>query len=262
MKLINKLSSPGRRRLGTAVVELAVVLPVLLIMLVGAIEIGRGISVNRTCSQAARAGARVYSMRKDKTEVDVRAIVDQIMEESNFTNYAVTLDPVPSPDIEQLDPLTVTVSINVADSTWQQTPWFFKANSSISSSCTMPADLGETAEEDMDTPPVVDTEELIDDDPKSEGSGVTEKELKDLEKDVEKQVKKARKAREDAEKQAEKVDKAIAKATESGDPKDWDKVAKEQQKYDEKVAEADAEEALARELLQVFTTATAGYSSP
>jgi hypothetical protein len=250
-------------RRGAAVVELALVLPVLLILLVGSIEIGSRLSARSRCCEAARAGARVYSMQTTKTEANVLGIVDQIMQESKLKNYTVTLDPPPSSQIEQLDSLTVTVSVSASDATWHASPWFISADRQIVARCTMPADLAETAEEDdVQVPPVIETPTLIDEDTTKERGGVTAKELEKLEKEAEKQVKKARDLREKAEAQQQKADAAAAQAAQTGDPKDIQKAVKEQAKADQANAEATAEEKLARELLDALTAATAAQSTP
>jgi HSP90 family molecular chaperone len=126
----------------------------------------------------------------------------------------------------------------------------------------MPADLGEAAEDTIATPPVVNTQTLIDDDPETEGSGVTAEELEDLEKDAKDLVKKARDVRATADKKQQDADAAAAKAALSGKAKDIQDAAKKQAEADAAAAKALAAEQLAREALQALTNATAGYSNP
>ena len=64
----------GRRR-GQAVVEFALVLPVFLLMLFGAIEFGRAYYTVHLLTNAAREGARMGAL-PDKVETDVSGSVD------------------------------------------------------------------------------------------------------------------------------------------------------------------------------------------
>jgi hypothetical protein len=258
MNIVRIKSMRRSCRRGAALVEFAIVAPVLLLLLVGSIEVGRGINVKNRCAEAARAGARVFSMRKSKTEDDVRGMVDQIMQESNLTNYTTTLDPDPTSEIEQLDPVTVTVSIAAEDASWYPTPWFLTDASIISSSCAMPADLGESSSDD-NSPGVPDEKgPILDDDPVEEPSGVTAPDLKDMEKVVRELVKEARELRKEADELQEKADKKAAKAREKGKAKDLEKAQKAQaeaQKADKKAKEA---EQRARDAQTKFTKATTG----
>lgn len=251
---------PGRR--GAALVEFAIILPVLLLLLVGSIEIGRGISVHHRCAEAARAGARVFSMRKSKTESDIRAIVDQIMSENDLENYVVTLTPNPASAIRQLDPVTVTVSIAAGDASWYPTPWFLAHNTTISSSSSMPADLGESSGDGIlpDVIPVA-AGALLDEDAVDELGGVNDADLKELEKEAKDLVKDARKLRKKADKSQEDATDAEAKAK-SGKVKDIEKALEKRAEADQAAREATAAEQLAREALQRLSTATSGRFWP
>lgn len=251
---IKPQNSAGRR--GAALVEFSIVLPVLLILLIGSVELGRGISVRGRCALAARAGARVYSLRKTRTEADVRAIVAQIMTESGLKNYTVTLNPTPSPSIKQLDPVKVTVSVSAKDASWMSAPWFLGGETKISSTCAMPADLGEASNDTVATPPIVDTPTLVDDDATGETSGVSTKDLQDLEKDAQDAVEKARKERENADKKQQDADDAAAKAAKSGKKKDYKEAAKQQEEADDAADKALEKEQIARAALQELTKAT------
>ncbi len=141
---------PHQRR-GAALVEFAIIVPFLLLMLVGSIEIGRGITMRHAISEAARAGARVYSLQTQKTEQDARNTVATIMTNAGLKDYTISFSPNPNPDIKQLDPLTVTVTADFEKANWYHTPWFFKGKS-ISSQCVMPADLGKSAADGIPVP--------------------------------------------------------------------------------------------------------------
>ncbi|MBT6440806.1 MAG: hypothetical protein HOK61_00140 [Alphaproteobacteria bacterium] len=249
-------------RRGAALVEFALILPLLLLLLVGSIEIGRGINVRNSLGEAARAGARVFSMRKEKDEADVRAMIDQIMSQAGLKKYTVTLDPDPSSDIKQLDPVTVTVSVAAGDSNWYPTPWFLPDTSRISSSCSMPADLGEGSKDDNSPHVAEETDPLRDDDPEVEGSGVTAQDLKDLEAIVQERLKEARDLREKADKKVAAADAAEAKARESGKKKDIESARKKRRDADDAVKKAEEAEQLARDALRKLTLETSSYKTP
>lgn len=73
---MNILSQPNRRsrrrqidRRGAAAVEFAIVLPLIVLILVGAIDVGQAIHVSQVVNEASREGARKAS-RFDETSVD------------------------------------------------------------------------------------------------------------------------------------------------------------------------------------------------
>lgn len=256
MRITRTTSKEFRCRRGTALVEFAVISPVLLMLLVGSIEVGRGINVKNRCAEAARAGARVFSMRSTKGEADVRAMVDQIMSESGLTEYSIAFDPAPSSNIAQLDPVTVTVSIEAKDASWYPSPWFLPDNSNISASCVMPADLGESSTDDNTADAIDESGELIDEDPEGEMSGSTDSEIQALEKLVLELVTEARELRELADQLTAEATAAAAKARAAGD-----KVAYYEALDDLNAAEAVAKQATeaeqrAREALEKLTRAT------
>jgi Flp pilus assembly protein TadG len=67
-----------RRRLGTAVVEMAVVTPLLITMLFGIIEFGYAFTVRQSLVTAAREGARVAAL-PGSSATDVQARIDSYL---------------------------------------------------------------------------------------------------------------------------------------------------------------------------------------
>lgn len=67
-----------RRREGQAVVEFALVLPIFMLLVFGAIEFGRAYYSVHLLTTAARRGARVGSL-KEQSESDVSAAVDEFL---------------------------------------------------------------------------------------------------------------------------------------------------------------------------------------
>lgn len=127
-------------RRGTSAVELAVVLPVVIILLLGAIEVGRAVSVQHALTKAARAGCRVYCVA-DNTAEQAEAAVDAALASSGYGNYRITWDPPTSEEIDtDLEPVTVIISIDYEDVAWGP-PWFM-AGRSVTGTTVMPADTG------------------------------------------------------------------------------------------------------------------------
>jgi len=83
-------------RSGQAIVEFALVLPVLVLMLFGAIEFGRAYYDLHLLANAARAGARVGAL-PEKVEADVTAVVDDFLNavglSGGWTTTVVAYDP-------------------------------------------------------------------------------------------------------------------------------------------------------------------------
>ena len=132
--------SPRRRkRRGASAVELAIILPLVLLLLVGSIEIGRAVIVQHTLVEAARAGCRVYAVTQETTEQDVRNMVDSVMSQAGLTDYDITFDPRPTKAPAHMDPMTVTVSLAYSDVALLP-PWFL--NGDLQGTCIMPADTG------------------------------------------------------------------------------------------------------------------------
>ena len=75
---------------GAAAVELALILPVLVLLLMGIIEFGRGYNARVTLTSAVREGARAYALGKDATTVT--DITEAAAAGLDKTNVKVGLD--------------------------------------------------------------------------------------------------------------------------------------------------------------------------
>lgn len=105
-------SASGFTRQGAAIVELAIVMPVLLLMVFGIIEFGQVAFVRHGLINAATQGARAASL-PGATVASVRAVVDRAIEDGGLGGYEmnwgkektyVSADP---PDLAE----TVTLSL-------------------------------------------------------------------------------------------------------------------------------------------------------
>lgn len=84
---------------GTAAVEFALVAQVLLLMLLGAIEVTRAVSINSKMSVATNMVADLVAREQQLTEADVRAIydvVDEVMAPYDGSKLNMSLIPVMS----------------------------------------------------------------------------------------------------------------------------------------------------------------------
>ncbi len=132
-------SSSSRR--GAAAVECALMLPLYVLLVLGAIDVGRAVAVKHTLAEAARAGCRIYTIKEELTQQDARDMIDKAMTDAGFDNYTVEFDPSSSDDIVHLEPVTVSVSLAFDDVSLL--PSQFLAGRTLTGACIMPGDTGE-----------------------------------------------------------------------------------------------------------------------
>ena len=99
-----------RRARAAAIVEFAVVLPLLLTILFGIIEYGWVFMVRQTLQTSAREGCRV-AILQTSTVNDVTNRVAQVMAPTGLTTYAITMTNATAPDWVE----TVTLTIPYED---------------------------------------------------------------------------------------------------------------------------------------------------
>lgn len=138
--------SAARRRRGTSTVEFAVMLPFLVLLVLGLIECGRALTVQHTLSEAVRSGARIYSLKLEKTEADVRSTIDHCLSNAGVKDYTISVSPPSTQQVKHLDPLTVSVAIPYRNVSWLPSTLFFR-NRTLTATCVMPADMGEVVED-------------------------------------------------------------------------------------------------------------------
>lgn len=109
------MNKRGHRR-GLSTVELALTLPVVLLLTMGMLEYGWMLLQDQHLANAARQGARVAA-RADATGLDMRAAVDQIMQQAGLgdADYTVqrTLGMAPGVDVSFM--VTVIVRVDYAE---------------------------------------------------------------------------------------------------------------------------------------------------
>jgi Flp pilus assembly protein TadG len=125
-------------RSGAALVEMAVVFPLLVAMILGMVEMARLGMVAQLLSTAAREGCRV-AVIQGKTQADVQARVNAVLAGSKINVGTVT--PTPSNWATASTGTAVTVSLSVPYSqvTWLPVPKFL-AGATVRAAATMNAE--------------------------------------------------------------------------------------------------------------------------
>ena len=143
-------TAPPRRRAATAAVEFALISPLLVTLLLGLWELGRAIQVFQIVSNAAREGARQAASAK-YTKAEVQQSVFDYLVNANVpmsdtlpqssvdlsnTNATITVANVTSGgevfDANQLDKMTVYVSVPVKNFRWISSTFYMPANGKVS----------------------------------------------------------------------------------------------------------------------------------
>ena len=115
--------TPARRkpRRGAAAVEFAIVAPVLFAVVLGIIEVGRGLMVIHLLNNAARAGCRV-GVIEGKATSDITTAVTNVLSAQGVTAEGVTVQvndgSADASTAQSGDEITVLVSIPASKVTW------------------------------------------------------------------------------------------------------------------------------------------------
>lgn len=126
----------ARGRLGIAIVEVALVLPIFVTIALATIDTCRVIYIRHSAKIAAYECARL-GIVPGATENDIQAQCDGIMSERGLKDYTVSLSKSLAA-LNRGELLCVTVSIP-ADANWFNYSWFYK-NSNFDESVTIMAD--------------------------------------------------------------------------------------------------------------------------
>jgi Flp pilus assembly protein TadG len=115
-----------RNRKAAALVEMAVVFPVLLMLILGMVEVGRLGMVSQLVTTAAREGCRV-AVLNGKTQANVEARIEELLESAGIDDHSVTYSPSTWSSVKASDTnnfIAVTVTVDYDDVTWLPMPWF------------------------------------------------------------------------------------------------------------------------------------------
>ena len=104
-------------RRGTATVELACCLPVLLVLVMGAMEIARALMVKQALVESAYSGARQIA-GPDGTLASARSVCEERLREQNIAPLAIEFSPAAAPSVPVGTSITVTVRADCGDNAW------------------------------------------------------------------------------------------------------------------------------------------------
>lgn len=121
-----------RRRSGTAVVEMALVLPLFLTLILGQIESMRFGMVTQLLSVAAREGCRVAVVH-GRTRADVQARVAAVLTGSGIVLDTVSPSPTNWATLKGGEAITLTLSVPFRDVSLFPSPYYFKDKNVIAS---------------------------------------------------------------------------------------------------------------------------------
>ena len=108
-----KRRSDRRRRSGVAVVELAVCLPLLVVLLIATIEACVMLQLQQNVAVTAYEGARVGIIPgMDAATVEFQCQL--LLDDRNINGYTITLDPVDPQTMNVGDEFTVTIDADCA----------------------------------------------------------------------------------------------------------------------------------------------------
>ncbi len=124
-----------KNRVGAAVVEFAVISPLMIMMTVGLMEVGRLVMVKQIVVNASREGARQATL-PDSSAAEIVASVNQNLTNSSIKGAIVSVDPVDLKATAAGTPVTVTIDVGSASISWLPKP-MFALHKSISASTTM-----------------------------------------------------------------------------------------------------------------------------
>lgn len=127
-----------KNRKGAAVVEFALIAPILFLLVFGMIEFGRMIMVQQVLTNAAREGARLAVLDSPTpTAGPVTAAVRNYLQTAGIASATVTINPPEPTTAGYGAPITVTVSVPFGNVTWLPVPMFISRNRQLTASVVM-----------------------------------------------------------------------------------------------------------------------------
>jgi Flp pilus assembly protein TadG len=123
------------RRRGAAMVEFAIVAPLLFLLVLGIIEFTRMEMLTQTIIAAAQEGAR-SGVVPGSNSADVAAAANETLASGYVAAANVTVTPAEVAALKQGEPLTVTIAVPFDSNSWLPSPMFLRGKV-LRSQCTM-----------------------------------------------------------------------------------------------------------------------------
>jgi len=121
--------------MGAAMIEFALVAPLMILFTLGIIEMGRMTMVKQVLTNISREGARMASL-PEATSANVQSQVQQLLVGSNINGATITLNPNSISTASSGSLVTVSITVEAEDISWLSTP-LFMAGKSVSASTAM-----------------------------------------------------------------------------------------------------------------------------
>ncbi len=122
-------------RKGAAVVEFAIVGPLMIMLTMGMMEVGRAVMVKQVMVNASREGARMAILPSASSQTVIAQVQSQLSAAS-INGTTVTLSPPSLDNAPAGTPVTVAISVNASQVSWIPNP-AFTLNRTITTSTTM-----------------------------------------------------------------------------------------------------------------------------
>jgi Flp pilus assembly protein TadG len=134
MSIFTKLPRRAPRRRGAATVEATIALPLVALIVFGAVDSSTAISSKQTLNSAAYEGAR-RAIRVNSSAAEVNMFVNEFLTDAGINTATLTLTP---PEPAAVSPGTpITVEIAVSSSQVSLMPWSLIGDSTIRSHVVM-----------------------------------------------------------------------------------------------------------------------------
>jgi len=92
-----------RRTDGSTVVEMALLLPILLLIIFGVTEFGRAVMTTNVLNSAAREGARLAAVSELSDTLSVQARVQEVLLAANIPQKAITVEYVAANNVVRVE---------------------------------------------------------------------------------------------------------------------------------------------------------------
>lgn len=130
-----RLRSQTQKRSGAAVVEMAVVTPMIFLIAFASIEFGRVMMAIHGLEEAAREGCRM-AILADASTTNIQTTVSDRLDSFGISGYSMKTNPADPNTACQWDPVTVDISVPYNGVSWLPAPRYL-SGIFLKASCTL-----------------------------------------------------------------------------------------------------------------------------